>query len=114
MATALGATMSPIASDLDRAIAQLHDAARRLGEARAHEMALEDRRALVKRDAILRLLESSAATSATAAEKIVEQDADYARHRGDQRAAVIATLERWAEWEAARCRAWTLARAPEA
>jgi hypothetical protein len=71
---------------------------------------LEDERALVKRDAIKRLMESGVATSASAAERVVESDEAYAAHRAKQREAVMDTQVRWAQWEAARCRAWALSR----
>jgi hypothetical protein len=91
----------------------MEQAAYRLGQAREMEMALEDGRALVKRDAIQRIITSGAASSATAAEKIVEQDAEYAAHRLKQREAVIATQLCWASYEAARIRAWALVREPQ-
>jgi hypothetical protein len=95
---------------LDAAIAAMTDAGRALGEAKADEMRLEDERALVKRDAIKRLVESGAASSATAAEKIVEQDETYAAHRAHQRGQVIEVQTKWAGWEAARARVWSLSR----
>lgn len=44
------------------------------------EMELADQRPLVKASAIQRILDEGRATSATAAEKIVESDAAYAEH----------------------------------
>jgi hypothetical protein len=83
-------------------IQRVRDAARALGEARAAEQALEDGRALVKRDAITRLLAAGRAASVTAAEKVVEEDEAYAAHRACQRAAVLATQVAWGEWEASK------------
>jgi hypothetical protein len=60
-----------------------------LGKARAMEMELEDERPLIKAAATKRLMEAGAATSATAAEKIVEADPEYAAHRVRQREAVV-------------------------
>jgi len=61
------------------------------GQAKAREMLLEDQRPFIKAAAVLRLIESKQATSATAAEKIVEMDAEYMAHRVKQRDAVINT-----------------------
>jgi tyrosyl-tRNA synthetase len=96
--------------DLDAAIAAMHEVAESLGRARAREMELEDERALVKRDAVRRLVESGAASSATAAEKIVEQDEEYAAHRRNQREQTIYVQTRWSRWEAARARVWAIAK----
>ncbi len=63
---------------------------------------LEDERALIKPRAVKRLMENGAATSATAAEKIVEQDAEYADHRRKQRDAEIAKWAALASYEAAK------------
>lgn len=93
-------TISP--STVAESIQRVRDAARALGEARAAEQALEDGRALVKRDAITRLLAAGRAASVTAAEKVVEEDEAYAAHRASQRAAVVATQVAWGEWEAAK------------
>jgi hypothetical protein len=89
---------------LDGRIAQVFEAAGAVAAAKNTESRLEDERALVKRDAIKRLLDSGAAPSPTAAEKIVESDADYAAHRALQRQATLATMLAWASWEAARAR----------
>ena len=83
----------------------LAGAAARCAAAHVRVAQLEDARALVKADAIARLMASGVATSATAAEKVVERDEEYAAHRATQRAAEI---ERWTalgEWEAAKLRA---------
>jgi hypothetical protein len=62
---------------------------------------LEDQRPLVKADAIRRLMETGKATSATAAEKVVELDADYMDHRAKQRAAEIERHRMNARFESA-------------
>lgn len=83
-------------------IAELENAAMRVAFAMTTIEALEDDRALIKPQAIKRLMESGAASSATAAEKIVEQDFDYNQHRAKQREA---EREKWgalAAWEAAK------------
>jgi len=88
-----------------KALAAINAAAQDCARAHAHVQELEDARALVKRDAIKRLMESGAATSASAAEKIVEQDEGYAAHRAQQR---DAEFDRWrslAAWEAAKVNA---------
>lgn len=66
---------------------------------------MEDSRALAKRDAIQRLLESGAYTSATAAEKYVEQDAEYMAYRQMQRNAEVTKHGAMAYYEAAIIRA---------
>lgn len=84
---------------------RLAAAAARCGAAHARVQELEDARALIKPQAIKRLMEAGEATSVTAAEKIVEKDPEYAAHRARQREAEI---ERWAalgEFEAAKLQA---------
>lgn len=81
-------------------IERLGDVAQRVAAAMNRVAQLEDERALIKPQAIRRLIESGAATSATAAERIVEQDDQYAAHRLLQRDAEI---DKWAAlgaWEA--------------
>jgi hypothetical protein len=96
------------------AITDIVNTAANLGNAQAHEMALEDGRHLVKQEAIKRLMESGAATSVTAAEKLVDTDPEYAAHREQQRAAVANTIYRRGLYEAEKLRArfmvemWTL------
>jgi len=90
------------------AIDEVEERAAALGEALADEARLEDERALVKAAAITRLLEAKAATSATAAEKIVEQDSFYATHRQHQRAQIIERMTKWGAYEAAKLRAQRL------
>ena len=90
------------ATTVAQSIQRVRDAARALGEARAAESALEDERAIVKRDAIARLIAAGRASSVTAAERIVEEDEQYAGHRARQRAAVLASCEAWGTWEASK------------
>lgn len=83
-------------------IVALENAAARVAHALNTIAALEDARALIKPEAIKRLIEAGAASSATAAEKIVERDGDYANHRLKQR---DAECEKWgalAAYEAAK------------
>jgi len=75
-----------------QSIAWIENAAQRAARAYDVVSTLEDERALIKPQAIKRLIESGAATSATAAEKIVEADPIYAAHRLRQRDAEI---EKW-------------------
>lgn len=77
----------------------------RLAEAVAEEMELEEQRPLVKADAILRLLQHGTATSATAAEKVVEKDAEYAAHRARQVVATVARIKAQAYFYACLTRA---------
>lgn len=83
----------------------LDEAAEALADAINNETSLEDERALIKVAAVKRLMESGAASSVTAAEKIVESDAGYALHRSQQREAVMRKQMAFAGWEAAKLRA---------
>lgn len=69
-------------------------------DAKNHESELEDNRALVKKEAIQRIVERDK-IAATPAEKIVETDEGYAAHRAAQRAAVIAVFQTEAAYKAA-------------
>lgn len=83
-------------------IVALENAAARVAHALNTIAELEDARALIKPEAIKRLIEAGAGSSATAAEKIVERDGDYANHRLKQR---DAECEKWgalAAYEAAK------------
>jgi hypothetical protein len=80
------------------------------GTVRAHEMLLEDQRPLIKAAAIERLMKAGKATSASAAEKIVEADDEYLAHRVKQRDAVIETQKAYGLAKAAEFRAQRLAR----
>lgn len=96
---------------LEQACEELSFAAERAAEAKNRCDALEDQRALIKADAIKRLMEAGVATSASAAEKIVERDELYMAHRGEQRGAEI---ERWrslGQYEAAKARLRAVSRA---
>lgn len=90
-----------------QAIQRVRDAARALGDARAREQYLEDRRPLVKREAIRALMQTAndltgKPHSASSAEAIVEADPTYMEYRVRQSDAVIATQVAWGEWEAAK------------
>lgn len=94
MTDAIDAAQQSI-SAIESAAAKVSSALNRIAE-------LEDQRALIKPRAIKRLMENGAATSATAAEKIVEQDEEYSSHRRLQRDAEV---EKWfalANYEAAK------------
>ena len=93
---------------VEAAIALVEERANALGEALADEARLEDERQLIKPAAIKRLLEVGAATSPTAAEKIVEQDEQYAAHRVHQRAQIIERMQKWGLYESAKLRAQRL------
>jgi hypothetical protein len=84
------------------AIAGIHVAAARVAATHTKASDLADQRALIKAAAIKRLIESGVASSATAAEKIVEHDEIYAAHRAAERETEI---DRWlslGEFEAAK------------
>jgi hypothetical protein len=71
---------------------EIESAHERCGLAHARVMELDDQRQALKPDVIRRLVESGAATSASAAEKLVERDDEYMRHRRTQ---YDAEVERW-------------------
>lgn len=79
----------------------IRDTGDTLATATAREMELEDSRAILKEEVIRDLVESGAAKSATAAEKMVESVPTYAEHRLRQREAVIAKIRARANYEAA-------------
>jgi hypothetical protein len=98
----------------DAAIAAVVIAGEKYGAAKQHEMALEDQRALVKSEAIARIMalpdpqKDGKLYSATAAEAIVMTDAVYALHRKDQGEAVAETIRCEAAYKAACYRAQCL------
>lgn len=98
----------------DSAIADVIAAAEQYAAARRHEIELEDARALVKSDAITRIMRLSDPQkdgklySATAAEALVMTDVAYASHRAAQADAVVATIRAGSEYEAAKFRAGLL------
>lgn len=75
-----------------------------LGDATAHEQELEDDRAAIKADAVTRIMKRDN-LAATPAEKIVETDEEYFRHRAKQRASIVARFRADAEYEAAKAAA---------
>lgn len=99
----------------NRAIAYIVEAANKLALATQRETALEDLRPAKKQAAILRLMatenpltstsDKPKLHSASSAEAVVEMDAEYAQHRSQQSAAVIARITAWGEYEAAVLRA---------
>lgn len=84
-------TDSPLSPELKAraSIADIENAADRLSYALNRVTELEDARAIVKGEAIRRLVESGAYTSVTSAEKYVEADSIYMAHRLAQRDAEI-------------------------
>ena len=76
-------------------------AGERLADATAHEMALEDQRALVKDAAIVHLVDTAQEKSATAVEKVVMKYEPYATHRQLQYDAVKARIRARAEYDTA-------------
>lgn len=94
--------MTTLIDQARRSIELLHNAAYECAQAHNHVAELEDERALIKPEAIKRIMEQGLAGSNSAAEKIVEQDPFYAEHRVKQRQAENL---RWASlgcWEAAK------------
>lgn len=89
------------------AIADVEFHAALLGRAIAREQQLEDERPLVKRAAILRIMQTpndltGKPHSASSAADYVELDAEYLAHRAQQRDAVVATHEARGRWEASK------------
>lgn len=87
------------------AIAGIEGAAILFARASERELDLEDTRHLVKKAAMNRIIESGAATSATAAEKLVHEDIAYASHLQAQRAAVVEKIVFEGKFRAAQLRA---------
>jgi hypothetical protein len=85
-------------------LATLTAKAEALGDATAHEQELEDDRAAIKADAIVRIMARDK-IAATPAEKIVETDQEYFKHRAAQRASIVARFRAEAEYEAAKAAA---------
>ena len=103
----------------DEAIARVLDRATEYATARADEMALEDHRAIVKQDAILRIMQvpnilNGKPHSMSSAEAIVETDEEYRAHRRTQREAAIACIMTRARYDAAKFRAHLLCNLVEA
>lgn len=94
-------TMSPIES-ARASIAALDAAASWLADALNTVARLEDERALIKADAIRRLVESGVATSPSAAERVVERDDEYMAHRAKQRDAEYQKWHAVASFEACK------------
>ena len=102
--------MTTYATQAESSIGQIEEAAERVGMAVDAVLDLEERRPLVKSQAIRRLMgtenpETQKAHSASSAEKVVELDADYAAHREQQRAAEVEKIRAWAALDAAKLRA---------
>ena len=85
----VSSTMLHEAAEICEEIEQAHE---RCGQAHSRVMQLEDLRQALKPDVIKRLVETGNATSASAAEKLVEKDEEYMRHRSAQ---YEAEIERW-------------------
>lgn len=108
---------------VDAVINGLYDAADRYADALNYVAQLEDERAKVKEAAILRLMqqpnpltstpEKPKLHSASSAEAVVEQDAEYAAHRAKQRAAEVDKWAALAGFDAARLRARLVSTQPE-
>jgi hypothetical protein len=86
------------------AIEAIERAAERLALASKIEMELEDRRPIIKAEAVARIMERDS-IAATPAEKIVETDPEYAAHRNRQAMAVVETIRAKGAFEAAKRRA---------
>lgn len=96
--------MSDLIQDAVVAIEQIEVAAGALAVACKVEMELEDKRPLVKADAVKRIMQRDG-IAATPAEKIVETDADYLALRRLQTLAVVETIRARGAYEASRRRA---------
>lgn len=91
-------------SDEERArasIAAIETAATWVSDALNDIARLEDERALIKPEAIRRIMESRG-MAATPAEKIVEADPEYAAHRAKQRDAEVVKWAAVAKYEASK------------
>jgi hypothetical protein len=88
----------------ESALARLIYAGEALGEALAREQELEDDRAAIKADAIVRVMKRDG-LAATPAEKIVETDEQYFLHRAAQNASIVARFRADAEYHAAQAAA---------
>lgn len=86
--------------DLTLLLEELRAKGEALGDALAHEQELEDDRAAIKADAIVRIMKRDS-LAATPAEKIVETDEEYFKHRARQRASIVARYRADAEYHAA-------------
>jgi hypothetical protein len=89
---------------LTELLEELKAKAEALADALNHESELEDDRAAIKADAIVRIMKRDS-LAATPAEKIVETDEQYFKHRAAQRASVVARFRADAEYEAAKAAA---------
>lgn len=108
--------IAPVASfTVDTAIQYFMAATDEYAEARFHEQALDAGRHKAKEAAIRRLMDTADPTkegklySATAAEKIVEQDEQYYNYLLDQAHAAVNTIVARSKMDAARIIAETLA-----
>lgn len=93
--------MSP---ELTAAIVKLREKGEALGIAKTIEQGLEDDRAAIKADAIVRVMKREG-IAATRAEAIVETDEEYFLHREKQRASIVARYKADAEYWAAKAEA---------
>lgn len=99
--------------EIEQAIAWYQDSARDYATQLDAELEAEDRRPLVKREAVLRLMEqtnplTNKVHSASSAEAVVESDPDYAEFRVMQRQGVVDKNTAFATMIAARLRAEAL------
>lgn len=93
--------MTDYRATAEAAIAAIERAGERLAIATQREMMLEDRRPLVKAEAVKRIMQRDG-IAATPAEKIVESDDEYLLHRVEQYGAVVETIRARAAYEAAK------------
>lgn len=108
----MGATLRTGPLGLEDAIDAMTEAARAYADARATEMQGEHERPAAKQAAILRIM-AERGLAATPAEKLAETDPDYAEYLAAQRGAVVTTILRRAEYEAAKARLWATVRPAE-
>lgn len=96
--------MSDYRETAEQAVEAIERAAERLAIATQREMMLEDRRPLVKADAVKRIMQRDS-IAATPAEKIVESDDGYLTLRVEQYGAVVETIRARGAFEASKRRA---------
>lgn len=96
--------MSDYRETAEAAVEAIERAAERLAVATQREMLLEERRPLVKAEAVKRIMQRDG-LAATPAEKIVESDDEYLALRVEQCAAVVETIRARGAYEAQKRRA---------
>lgn len=101
---------APVVDPIEQAIANLEARGVAWGDAESYEQQLADDRALEKQAAILRIMQTtnpltSKQHSASSADAVVEQDAEYRTYRQKQSDAVVKKFTAKGQFEAAKLRA---------